>query len=203
MTKQKWPRRKKKGRPAGKAKAKAKSKPGRKPKAKARAKAKNAAKKKPQPKPKPASRKLRAASEHEESEDETNQVGSQETMHYSPKPPAKRAAKAKAKAKEKAKTKGKGKRDPEVQRKARLSRKTSAYHCAKSAALKAGDSAEEATKKAKQATLHRTGKCSIVPCMLVYSTRVYKTTLDVMHSQGLQGSRVSGHQIECPSMWQT
>ena len=111
-------------------------------KAKAKSKAKAAAAK---AKAKKQAAKKQAARGEDDGEDSAG------TKHYSPAKTAKKTQKEQTKARGRPK-KVPAEDDLEGQRKARLSRKSSAYHVAKSKALKQGKSLEDAVAAAKQAT---------------------------------------------------
>ena len=134
---------------AGKAKGKASATAG---KAKAKAKA-TASKAKVKAKAKSQTRGKQTSEGHD---NEVANEASEDTVHYSEAEiPEDKPRKTKTKTKPKAKptqrkqTK-KAAQDAEAEKKARYSRKSSAYHCAKAAALKAGSTVEEATVEAKK-----------------------------------------------------
>ena len=133
-------KRKKQATPKGKAaKAKATAKTKAKSKAAAKTKAKSSSKAKPKnAKPKTKAGKKRPAQEQDEA--------SSDTKHYSPAKSKRKTSKPKAKAAAK-----KDLTQEQLAYKAKLSRKSSAYHKAKLAALKEGKSKEAATKAAKKA----------------------------------------------------
>ena len=166
---------KKQAKSKAKASPKGKAKAAKKPKAKASPKGKAKAGLKPKSrstskseKQDPASTPTKQQPLTDASEDDET---SDSTKHYSPKPQqvqskTKHQKKATPKAKQQKQPKAKGKAgkkatkdDPDSDRKAMLSRKSSAYHKARNAALKKGASKEKAKAAGKKATgmnLHMT-----------------------------------------------